>query len=60
MNSPTIRLASPDDAVTLQCVVAFSGKSTAPRRAAEKQGATLILLDAIYEQRGLHGGEGHT
>lgn len=46
--------------VYAMCGVAFSGKSTLARRIAESLLLSLISLDAINHERGLHGGEGMT
>ena len=40
------------------CGLSFSGKSTIARNLADRLGATVISLDAINEERGLHGGQG--
>lgn len=45
-------------AVYAMCSVAFSGKSTAARQVGAALGASLVSLDDINRERGLHGGEG--
>ena len=47
-----------DLAVFAMCGIAFAGKSTVARRVADALELTLISLDAINVERGLHGSEG--
>jgi len=44
--------------VYLLCGLAFAGKSTLGRRLVERTDATLLSLDDINAERGLHGGTG--
>ena len=44
--------------LALMCGLSFAGKSTLAARLVEALPATLISLDLINEERGLHGGQG--
>lgn len=44
--------------MVLMCGLSFAGKSTLAVQLAEALPASLISLDLINEERGLHGGEG--
>lgn len=44
--------------MALMCGLSFAGKSTLAARLAEALPASLINLDLINEERGLHGGRG--
>lgn len=44
--------------MTLMCGLSFAGKSTLAARLAEELPGSLISLDLINEERGLHGGQG--
>ncbi|NNC11586.1 ATP-binding protein [Planctomonas sp. JC2975] len=48
------------DAATLvvMCGLSFSGKSTLAKQLESELGATVVSLDAINAERGLHGGQG--
>jgi predicted kinase len=42
----------------LMCGLSFSGKSTLAGQLGKELGATVLSLDSINEERGLHGGQG--
>ena len=44
--------------MVMMCGLSFSGKSTFARLLARELDAAVVSLDAINEERGLHGGEG--
>lgn len=44
--------------LTLMCGLSFSGKGTLAARLAEGLPASVVSLDLINEERGLHGGQG--
>ena len=44
--------------MALMCGLSFAGKSTLAAQLAEVLPATLVSLDLINEERGLHGGQG--
>lgn len=47
-----------ESALVLLCGTSFAGKSTLSRLIAGELGAKVVSLDAINEERQLHGGQG--